>query len=481
MTAPSTLLIGDTWRVGRGGSFDSINPADGSVAARFSIADESDVADAVAAARQAFQAPGWRSMRGHLRARLLHRFADLIEGAQQDLAAAQSSDNGKTLAECRTQALQGAGVFRYFASLCETVEGQLTPQRAQSVTMAVYEPAGVVAAITPWNSPLTLEAQKLAPALAAGNAVVLKPSEVTSQVALIYGRLALEAGFPPGIVGIVTGLGDTGRALVNHPDVDLISFTGGTMAGRAIAEAAGRRLCPVILELGGKSPNMVFDDAQFDAAVAGAASGIFGSGGQSCIAGSRIFVQSTIYERFVDALVEKAKDYRPGMPDDPTARIGPMASFPHRDSVAAAVDRARAEGATVRCGGAAPEDPRYANGAFYMPTVLTGLENTSATSQQEIFGPVCVVMPFEDEADLLAMANDTDFGLAAGVWTEDSRKAWRVARAVRAGTVWINGYKEGSISTPFGGVGHSGIGREKGLAGLRAYCEPKGIFWRLED
>lgn len=481
MSAPKTILIGDTWRAGQGGSFDSINPVDGTVAATLSIASEADVSDAVAAARTAFDAPGWQGLRPPQRARLLHRFADLIDRTQEDLAAAQSADNGKTMSECRTQAGQAAGVFRYFAALCETAEGQLTPQRGPSVTMAVYEPAGVVAAITPWNSPLTLEAQKLAPALAAGNAVVLKPSEVTSQVALIYGRLALEAGFPPGIVGIVTGLGDTGRALVNHRDVDLISFTGGTVAGRAIAEAAGRRLCPVILELGGKSPNMVFADADFDAAVAGAASGIFASGGQSCIAGSRSFVEAPIYDRFVQAMVEKAKDYRPGLPNDPAARIGPMASFAHRDAVAAAVDRARAEGANVLCGGAVPDGPEYAGGAFYLPTVLTGLGNRSATSQQEIFGPVCVVMPFDNEDELLSMANDTDFGLAAGVWTEDSRKAWRVARGVRAGTVWINGYKEGSISTPFGGVGQSGIGREKGLAGLRAYCEPKGIFWRLEE
>lgn len=480
MKAVRDLLIGGEWRPGRGVPFESINPANGLVAATLSAATSADVDDAVAAARAAVTAAKWRNMRPHARARLLHRLADVTESAAEELARAQMADNGKTLTECRSQAAGAVGVFRYFAALCETLDGHLTPQRGDSLTMAMHEPIGVVAAITPWNSPITLEAQKLAPALAAGNAVILKPSEVTSQVALIYGRLVLEAGFPPGIVNVLTGQGDVGRALVAHPGVDLISFTGGTSAGRAIAEAAGRRLAPVILELGGKSPNMIFADADQEAAVAGAAAGIFGSGGQSCVAGSRIFVERTIYNAFVEALVRKAAEYRPGFPEDNGARIGPLASFAHRDAVAAAVDRARAEGAEVRCGGAMPDDPQFAAGAFYMPTVLTGLDNRSETSQREIFGPVCVVLPFDDEADLLAQANDTEFGLAAGVWTSDSSKAWRLARGVRAGTVWINGYKEGSISTPFGGMGQSGIGREKGREGLLAYCQSKGVFWRLD-
>jgi len=274
----------------------------------------------------------------------------------------------------------------------------------------------------------------------------------------------------------VTGAGDVGRALVDHADVDLISFTGGTAAGRAIAEAAGRRLCPVLLELGGKSPNMVFADADFDAGVAG---GIFSGGGQSCIAGSRVFVEAPIFERFLAALAAAAEGYRPGLPEDPGAVIGPLASFTHRDAVARAVGLAVEDGATVHAGGQAPADPALAGGAFFLPTVLSGLPNSARSCQQEIFGPVAVVLPFTDEDDLVAQANDTAFGLAAGVWSRDSAKAWRIARAVRSGTVWINTYKEGSISTPFGGVKSSGIGREKGLAGLRAYCQPKGIFWRL--
>jgi betaine-aldehyde dehydrogenase len=475
------FLIGADWRQGSGTPFQSINPADGSVAATLAAGSATDVDDAVSAARAAFDDPGWRRMRPHVRARLMSKFADLIDANGPELARAQMTDNGKTVTECRAQAAAGATVFRYYAALCETAEGQITPQRGGSLTMTLQEPMGVVAAITPWNSPLTLEPQKLAPALAAGNAVILKPSEVTPQAGLIFGRLALEAGFPPGIVNVISGKGDVGRALVEHPDVDLISFTGGTVAGRHIAEAAGRRLCPVILELGGKSPNMVFADADFEAAVAGAASGIFGSGGQSCVAGSRIFVEASIYTAFVAALVERARVYHPGLPEDAAAKIGPMASFAHRDAVAAAVDRARAEGAIVACGGSAPDDPHLADGAYYLPTILTGLTNTAATAQQEIFGPVAIVLPFEDEADLIAQANAIDFGLAAGVWSSDDRKIWRVARAVRAGTVWINTYKDSSISTAFGGVKQSGIGREKGLAGLRAYCQPKSVFWKLDD
>lgn len=478
MTLP--FMIANAWTTGSGTAFDSINPADGTVAARIAGAGAADVDAAVAAARAALADPAWSRLRPHERARLLHRFADLIDRDRDTLARAQMTGNGKTLKECTAQAAEAASVFRYYAALCETAEGQVTPQRGRAMTMAVHEPMGVVAAITPWNSPLTIEAQKLAPILAAGNAVVLKPSEVTPQGALHYARIAIEAGFPAGVVNVVTGMGDVGRALVDHPGVDLVSFTGGTVAGRHIAEAAGRRLCPVLLELGGKSPNMVFADADFDAAVKGVAGGIFGSGGQSCTAGSRVFVQAPLFDRFVAALARAAADYAPGHPLDPAAAIGPMASFAHRDAVARAVAMAVEDGATVHAGGRTPDDPALAQGAYFLPTVLSGLTNGARTCQQEIFGPVAAVLPFDDETDLIAQANDTAFGLASGVWTADSRKAWRVARAIRAGTVWINTYKEGSISTPFGGVKASGIGREKGMAGLRAYCQPKGIFWQLD-
>jgi betaine-aldehyde dehydrogenase len=318
------FLIANDWTQGGGEPFDSINPADGSVAARIAGASVADVDRAVAAARRALRDPAWQGLRAHERARLLLRFAELVERDRDVLARAQMMDNGKTLKECRSQAASAALVFRYYAAVCETAEGDVTTQRGAAMTLAIDEPMGVVAAITPWNSPLTIEAQKLAPILAAGNAVVLKPSEVTPQVALHYGKIAIEAGFPAGVVNVVTGFGDVGRALVEHRDVDMVSFTGGTVAGRHIAEAAGRRLCPVLLELGGKSPNVVFADADMAKAARGVAAGIFGSGGQSCVAGSRVFVERAILDDFVARFVTEAAHYRPGHPESDDAAIGPI-------------------------------------------------------------------------------------------------------------------------------------------------------------
>ncbi|MYZ47663.1 aldehyde dehydrogenase [Propylenella binzhouense] len=473
------FMIANEWVEGSAGSFDSINPADGTVSARIASASAQDVDRAVGAARAALGDPAWAALKNHERARFLARMADLVAANRDHLARTQMADNGKTLKECMSQAASAADVFRYYAAVCETFESEVNTQRGPSMTMTVYEPVGVVAAITPWNSPLTIEAQKLAPILAAGNTVVLKPSEVTPQVALEYARLAREAGFPPGVLNVVTGAGEVGRALVDHPGVDLVSFTGGTAAGRAIAEAAGRRLVPVILELGGKSPDIVFADADLAAAAKGVAAGIFSSGGQSCIAGSRIFVERAIFDDMLDRLRVEAESYRLGLPEDDAARIGPMASFRHRDHVARYVEMGVSEGGCVVTGGAPATGGAFDQGAYYPATIVTDLTNRARICQEEIFGPVAVALPFDSEADLLAQANDTDFGLAAGIWTGDYRKAWRVARALRAGTVWINTYKESSISVPFGGFKQSGIGREKGLQGMRAYMEPKGLYWNL--
>jgi acyl-CoA reductase-like NAD-dependent aldehyde dehydrogenase len=473
-------MIGNRWCQGTGKPFTSINPADGSVAAEIAGAGISDVDDAVMAARKAFVDPAWAAIKAHERAVFLHRMGDLIARAADELAHAQMQDNGKTLSECLGQAKSAAATFHYYAAVCETAESEINTQRGPSVTMTVYEPVGVVGAITPWNSPLTLEAQKLAPILAAGNTVVLKPSEVTPQVALIYARLIIEAGFPAGVVNVVTGAADIGRALVDHDDIDMISFTGGTTAGRFIAEAAARRLRPVVLELGGKSPHILFADADLDKAAKTMADGIFSGGGQSCIAGSRIFVESTIFDTFLDRLADQARSYQLGAPADKTTRMGPMVSFGHRQNVAGMVDRAKAEGAKIITGGEIPSEAALAGGAYYPATLLAGVTNASRISQEEVFGPVAVVLPFDGEADLIRQANDSDFGLAAGLWTADFAKAWRVARAIRAGTVWINTYKETSISVPFGGFNQSGLGREKGRQGMRAYMEPKGLYWRVE-
>lgn len=474
-----SFLINNEWVPGTGEPFVSTNPADGTELARIGGASQGDVDAAVAAARAAMSNPAWRNLKFHERARLLYRLGDLIGADAERLARIQMLDNGKTLKECREQVASAAGTFRYYAAVCETFETEVTPPRGNYWTMTVCEPAGVVAAITAWNSPVTLEAQRLAPILAAGNTTILKASEVAPLISLEYADLVLKAGFPPGVVNVIAGAGEVGRWLVEHPGVDMIGFTGGTKTGIAIAATAGRLLKPVVLELGGKSPNIVFADADLKKAIRGTGDGIFSGGGQSCIAGSRIFVEKSIYKEFLDGLRDFAKAYRMGAPDSPETEMGPLASFPHREHVEKYVEIGRKEGATVAAGGSRPTGGIFDKGAYFPATVLTGVDNTARVCREEIFGPVAVVLPFENEDSLLQQANDTDFGLASGIWTGDYQRAWRVARALRAGTVWINTYKQASISTAFGGFKQSGIGREKGLTGMRAYMEQKGIYWGM--
>ncbi|UUN25160.1 aldehyde dehydrogenase family protein [Streptomyces sp. FIT100] len=487
MPRPTTdILIGGQWRPGAGDPAETVDPASGQILATVRGASVEDVDEAARAAARAAADPAWRALLPHRRARLLHRIAELVEDAADDLARTQTADTGKALAETRALALSAAATFRYTAAALETAEDAITPSRGDYLTMSVHEPIGVVAAVNPWNSPVASDAQKLAPALAAGNAVLLKPAAWTPLVSLALGRLITRAldehGLPRALLSVLPGKGSVvGDAVVNHPLVGRIGFTGGTATGRAIAAVAARRLVPASLELGGKSPTIVRADADIPQALAGVMYGIFSSSGQSCIAGSRLFVAREIQEEFVGALVERVRKLRVGPGTAPGTQVGPLVHHRHRDTVAAYVDLAREEGGRVLCGGAAPEGEAYRDGAYYLPTVIDGLPHTARVCQEEIFGPVLIALPYDDEDDLVRQANSTVYGLACGIWTRDHRAAWRLARRIDAGTVWINTYKQFSISTPFSGMKDSGLGTEKGRDAIRAYQRQKSLYWAASD
>ncbi|MEV3861089.1 aldehyde dehydrogenase [Streptomyces sp. NPDC050095] len=486
LTIPDEALIAGEWRRGSGAPSVTVDPATGQPLATVHSASAEDVDEAARAAARAAADPAWRELLPHQRARLLYRIAELTEEAADELAATQTADTGKTLTETKALALSAAGTFRYLAAALETAEEAITPARGAYLTMSVHEPIGVVGAINPWNSPVASDAQKLAPALAAGNAVLLKPAAWTPLVSLALGRIVTRAlgelRLPTALLSVLPGSGRVvGDAVVRHPLVGRIGFTGGTETGRSIAAIAAQKLIPASLELGGKSPTIVRADADLEQALAGVMFGIFSSSGQSCIAGSRLFVAREIHDAFVGELVARVRKLRVGPGTDPATQVGPLVHVRHRDSVAAYVDLARSEGAEVLCGGAAPEGPRYRDGAYYLPTVLTGLDNTARTCQEEIFGPVLVVLPYDDEDDLVAQANDSAYGLACGIWTRDHRAAWRLARRIDAGTVWINTYKQFSASTPFSGMKDSGLGTEKGRDAIRAYQRQKSLYWGASD
>jgi betaine-aldehyde dehydrogenase len=474
------LYLAGEWRQGRGREIESRFPADLSLNAVINGASREDALEAIAAAKAAQADSGWAEMKPHERARILTRIGDGIEANAARIAWVQSRDTGKTLGETTALALSAAATFRYFAAACETREEALTPPRGDFLTFSLYEPLGVVAAITPWNSPIASDAQKVAPALAAGNAVVLKPASWSPLVCLELARVIEAAGLPKGLFSTLPGGGaEIGDLLVEHPDIARVSFTGGTETGRRIAEKAAKKLMPVSLELGGKSPTILFEDADIDLAIAGILFGVFSSSGQSCIAGSRLFVPETLYDTFVPRLVAATEALVVGHPHDPATQVAPLIHPDHRAHVAAMVDAAVAEGARVLTGGRVPDDPALAHGTYYLPTILEGAPNEAAICRDEVFGPVLAVLPYRDEADVIAQANDNDYGLACGLWTRDFNRAWRVARAIRAGTVWINTYKQFSISTPFGGDKASGLGREKGREGLLAYMRQKTLFHDL--
>lgn len=454
----------------------STNPYTGEVWAQMPDATAQEVGQAVQAANRAFEG-GWRSTPGIKRAALLLRLAELIEADADRMSAIESRDNGKIVRETRPQMLWVGRQLRYFAGYADKLFGMQVPvDQPDILDYLTLEPFGTVALITAWNSPLALLANKLAPALAAGNCVVVKPSEHASASTLEFASLVEQAGFPPGVFNVVTGGAETGRALVEHPGVALVSFTGSPQVGREIAAMAGRRLIPVKLELGGKSPNIIFDDADLDRAIVGALAGIFGATGQTCVAGSRLLVQRGVYEEVVARLAERARKIKLGNPAEPATEMGTVANEPQFRRILAAIETARAAGARLVCGGGRATGPGLDSGYFVQPTIFADVDNNSHLAQEEIFGPVLAIIPFDTEADAIRMANDSRYGLASGLWTRDLNRAMRVSRAMQSGSVWVNTYRALAAQAPFGGFKESGIGRERGEAGLKEYLTTRNVM-----
>jgi len=472
------LLINNRWVPSESGkTFATINPSTGEEICQVAEADAADVDKAVKAARAAFEGP-FRKMRASERGRLLYRLADLIEANADELARLETLDNGKPLSIAKAvDVAKTVACYRYFAGWADKVQGKTIPIDGDFFCYTRHEPIGVVGQIIPWNYPMLMQSWKLAPALATGNTVVMKPAEQTPLSALRIGELLLEAGYPEGVVNILPGFGPTaGAALARHMDVDKVAFTGSTEVGRLIMTAAAQsNLKRVSLELGGKSPNIIFADTDLDAAVEGAHMGIFVNQGQSCCAGSRVFVEEKIYQQFVEKSVARAAKRRVGDPLDPTTDQGPQVDQSQFDRIMGYIESGRTEGATLACGG-----ERVGNrGYFIRPAVFADVQDDMTIAREEIFGPVMSVIAFKDVDEAIARANNTDYGLAAGVWTSDIKKAHAVANGVRAGTVWVNCYHVLDTRAPFGGFKQSGMGRELGEYALHEYTEVKTVTLKL--
>ncbi|MEN9627058.1 MAG: hypothetical protein RJA10_284 [Pseudomonadota bacterium] len=482
MTAHLQTLFCGRWRDASGPRYTTEYPFDGSAVATLHAATAADVDEAVQHAEAARHQPAWAKLLPHERAAILHRIAAGIRARSEDLANLQRLDNGKPMGETRALVASAAGTFQYFAAVAETFESPVTPQRGPFLTMSLHQPLGVVGAITPWNSPIASEAQKIAPALAAGCAVVVKPAEITPRMAIELARITEDVGLPPGILSVLPGKGSVvGDAIVRHPLIKRVAFTGGTQVGIGVARLAAEKLMPVSLELGGKSPTIVCPDADLDHAVAGVLYGIFSSSGESCIAGSRAFVHVSVYEEFKRRLIAGTQALRLGDPASKDTQMGPLVSGGHRASVERYVQLGRDEGGQLLTGGGRPQGDVFHKGYFHQPTVFEGLANTARTCREEIFGPVLVLLPWEREDELIAQCNDNDYGLACGIWSRNYQAALRLGQAIRTGTVWVNTYKLFSISTPFGGDGNSGMGREKGRASIAEYMTQKSWYWGTNE
>ena len=459
-----------------GRTFDSIDPYTGQAWAQVPEAGAADVDRAVAAARAAFDEGPWPRLAGVERARVIRRLARLLEEHAEELGVIEVRDNGKLLREMAGQAALLPEFYDYFAGAADKIGGEvLDSAKTNFFVYQLFEPIGVVGAVTPWNSPLLLTAFKLAPALAAGCSFVHKPSEHTSVSALRFAEIVAEAGVPDGVYNVVTGDGpNVGEPLVSHPGVDKVSFTGSVATGIRVSKAAAEHLAPVSLELGGKSPNIVFADADLEAAANGVVAGIFAACGQTCIAGSRLLVERPVHDELVERVVGRAREIILGNPMEPATEMGPLAFAAHWDKVMGYIDIGTAEGAELATGGRRPE--RFGDGLFVEPTVFCGVDNSMRIAREEVFGPVLAVIPFEGEAEALSIANDSPFGLAAGVWTRDVQRVHRMVGRLQAGTVWVNSYRTLNYDVPFGGYKMSGHGRENGLDGLREFLHTKSVW-----
>ena len=474
-----SMFIGGEWvEAASGEHFPSDNPYTGKPWASIPRGGAADAARAVEAAHKALTSGEWPKCNATKRGALLRKLGDLITEHSKALAETEVRDNGKLYAEMSAQTAYMAQWYFYFGGLADKIEGSVIPiDKPDTFNYTRYEPMGVIAMIIPWNSPLLLLAWKLAPALAAGNTVVVKPSEYTSASALEFMKLIEQAGFPPGVVNVVTGFGaEVGTPLVEHPKVAKVAFTGSDATGQRIYEAAAKGLKRVSMELGGKSPNIVFDDAHIDNAVKGVISGIFAATGQTCIAGSRLLVQQSIHDQFVDKLVALAKTATMGDPMSLDTQVGPVTNPPQFKKILDYIDIAKGEGAKPVLGGAKATRPECGNGWFVEPTIFTGVKNSMRIAQEEVFGPVLSVIPFQDEEEAIAIGNDVVYGLAAGVWTQNMRRAFLMSEKLQAGTVWVNTYRAVSFMSPFGGYKRSGIGRESGQDMIYEYLQTKSVW-----
>jgi betaine-aldehyde dehydrogenase len=473
------LFIDGKWVDAESGkTFTTPNPATGATLAEVAEGDKADIDKAVAAARRAFEGK-WSKISARDRGRMMYKLAQLIEAKTPELAALETADNGKPIKETSYVDLpQVVENFEYFAGWATKIEGETIPVPGQMFNYTLREPVGVCGQIIPWNFPLLMAAWKLAPALAAGNTIVLKPAEQTPVGAMELASLIQEAGFPDGVVNIVPGYGETaGAALASHPDIDKVAFTGSTEVGKIIARAAADNLTKVSLELGGKAPNIIFADADMDQAVNGAMMGIFFNQGQVCCAGSRLFVDATVKDEFLERFKERAGRVKVGDPMDKNTQMGPQVSEEQLNRIKGYVDIAKGEGAQVLAGGCTPElEGDFQKGYFFQPTIFGDVKNSMRVAQEEIFGPVVSVITFEDEEDLIKQANEVVYGLSAGLWTKDITRAHRFAKAVKAGVVWINTYNMFNAASPFGGYKQSGYGREMGKHALEMYTNVKSVW-----